>query len=189
MTFTSFYLVCLLGGFALSVLLALSGMSHFHIPGLHHHPIHARSGGSFASAFNLGTIAGFLMWFGAAGLLLSTYSRVWSWLAFVLATGAGLAGATVLFLFLTRVLLAHEQPLLAEDYEMAGVLGTLSYAIREGGTGEVTFSQGGTRRSAAARSEEGVAMAKHTEVVVMRYEKGIAYVRPWNELNETKETI
>jgi hypothetical protein len=56
------------------------------------------------------------------------------------------------------------------------------------------FSQAGVRRAAPARSDDGVEIAKGTEVVVTRYERGVAYVRPWEELtnssaasNEIKE--
>ncbi len=65
---------------------------------------------------------------------------------------------------------------------MVGVLGRLSIPIRAGGTGELIYSQEGTRRVAGARSEDGAAIPKGAEVVVTRYEKGIAYVRPWEEL-------
>ena len=68
------------------------------------------------------------------------------------------------------------------DFEMVGVLGKLSIPIREGGTGELIYSQMGTRRCCGARSDEGCAIAKGTEVVVTRYDKGIAYVRLWEEL-------
>jgi hypothetical protein len=68
------------------------------------------------------------------------------------------------------------------DYEMVGVLGRICSPIREGGTGELIYSQDGARKVSGARSEDGVAIAKGTEVVVTRYEKGIAYVRPWDEL-------
>jgi hypothetical protein len=54
--------------------------------------------------------------------------------------------------------------------------------IREGGTGEIIYSQAGTRRSCGARAEDGSAIAKGTEVVVTRYERGIAYVRLWTEM-------
>jgi hypothetical protein len=33
-----------------------------------------------------------------------------------------------------------------------------------------------------ARSDDGSAVAKGTEVVVTRYDKGIAYVRLWSEM-------
>jgi serine/threonine protein kinase len=44
------------------------------------------------------------------------------------------------------------------------------------------FSQEGSRRSAAARSENGSEIPLDTEVVVTRYEKGIAYVKRWDDL-------
>jgi len=40
-----------------------------------------------------------------------------------------------------------------------------------------------TRRVCGARSEDGSAIAKGTEIVVTRYEKGIAYVRLWSEMS------
>jgi hypothetical protein len=54
--------------------------------------------------------------------------------------------------------------------------------VRPGGTGEIVYSQAGTRRSAGARSESGAAIPRDCEVVVTRYEKGIAFVRPWEEM-------
>jgi hypothetical protein len=67
------------------------------------------------------------------------------------------------------------------------VLGKLAVPIREGGTGELIYSQMGTRRVCGARSETGTAILKGTEVVVTRYEKGIAYVRLWSELSGDPE--
>ncbi len=80
------------------------------------------------------------------------------------------------------MLLPRERVLTAEDTEMTGVLARVSSPIREGGTGEIAYSQGGARRAAAARSDAGPAIARDVEVVVLRYERGIAYVRPWSEL-------
>jgi hypothetical protein len=69
------------------------------------------------------------------------------------------------------------------------VLGTVTSNIRPSGTGEMIFSQAGARRAAPARSEDGLTIEKGTEVVVTRYERGIAYVRPWDELTKpTEET-
>jgi hypothetical protein len=36
-------------------------------------------------------------------------------------------------------------------------------------------------RSAPARSEDGTAIARQEEVFVVRYERGIAYVRRWED--------
>jgi len=76
---------------------------------------------------------------------------------------------------------ADEESLDPADYEMTGVLGRLSIPIRPGGTGELIYSQEGTRRVTGARSEDGEAIPRGSEVMVTRYEKGIAYVRPWED--------
>ena len=43
------------------------------------------------------------------------------------------------------------------------------------------------RRAASVRSEDGQPIAKGIEVVVTRYERGIAYVRTWEEMSEGKK--
>ncbi len=108
------------------------------------------------------------MWVGA-GLLLSVTS--------------GLIGGGIIFLFLSRVLISADENMDPADTEMVGVLGKLCMPIREGGTGELIYAQVGTRRVCGARSEDGSAMAKGAEVVVTRYDKGIAYVRLWSEMS------
>ena len=75
------------------------------------------------------------------------------------------------------------------DYEMVGVLGRVASSIREGGTGEIIYSQAGTRRVCGARADSGQAIAKGDEVVVTRYEKGIAYVRRWEEMAEEGDAL
>lgn len=103
---------------------------------------------------------------------------------------AGLIGAAVVFWFIAKVLLAHEQELDPADYDRVGVLGRVTSSIRQGGTGEIVFSQGGTRQTCGARSESGEALPKGTEIVVTRYEHGIAYVQRWDELSgEQKAAI
>ena len=79
------------------------------------------------------------------------------------------------------VLMADDVALDPADYDMIGVLGHTTITIRSGGTGELVFTQGGTRHVAGARSENGAAIPKGTEVIVTRYEKGIAYVRPFED--------
>jgi len=93
------------------------------------------------------------------------------------------------FLFLTRVLMSEEEDLDPADFEMVGVLGRLSVPIRLGGTGELIYSQAGTRRTCGARAEEACAIPKGSEVVVTRYDKGIAYVRLWSELAGEDDTL
>ena len=196
MTWTDFYLVCFLLGLILSVASFLLGHAHIHFP--HHTGGHGHFGGghghghahadghgekgSELSVFNFGTGAAFLAWFGGAGFLVTRYSALWAWFGLGIAMLSGLAGAAVVFWFVTKVLMASERDLDPADYDPIGALGRLSSLIRAGGTGEMIYSQQGSRRSIAARSEEGVAIPKGTEVVITRYEKGIAYVRRWDEL-------
>ena len=192
MTWSDFYLICFLVGFSLSALALLAGSVHLHLPHVHMHGGGLHAGGHGATArggqpgglswLNFGTIAAFLAWFGGTGFLLEWHYHVSVLIALGVAVLSGVGAAALVFWFLARVLMANETALDAADYEMVGVLGKLSIPIREGGTGELIYSQQGTRRVAGARSEGGIAIAKGTEVVVTRYEKGIAYVRPWEEM-------
>jgi hypothetical protein len=143
--------------------------------------------GGSVSPFNPPTMAAFLAWFGGTGYLLTRYSALAVGLALFIAVVIGFVGGAIVFVFMTRVLMSEEESMDPADYEMVGVLGKLCVSIREGGTGELLYSQMGTRRVCGARSEDGDAIAKGSEVVVTRYEKGIAYVRLWSEMSGEDE--
>jgi hypothetical protein len=195
MTWEGFYLACFGFGFVFAVLGFLGGIldwpfSHF-FHGLHVHVPHpaAHAGASHApghghSAFNFATAMAFLAWFGGVGYLLSSAGHLSGILVLGAAVASGLAGGAIVFVFLTRVLMRHERSLDALDFDMVGVLGRITVPIREGGTGEIVYSQAGTRRSAGARSDLSAGIARGVEVVVTRFERGIAFVRPWEELSE-----
>jgi len=139
--------------------------------------------GTDVSPFNFVTLTAFLAWFGGTGFLITRFSSIWSGLGVLISIAAGCVGAAIVFLFMSRVLIHPEENMDAADYEMVGVLGRTSLPIRAGGTGEIIYSQAGTRRTCGARSEDGGAIDKGVEIVVTRYEKGIAYVRLWEELS------
>jgi len=100
----------------------------------------------------------------------------------ILATLVGLLGAALIFLFVAKVLMAHDYSMDPLDYEMVGVLGKVSSSVRHNGTGEMIFEQDGGRKACAVRSDCGEMLVKGEEVVVTRYENGIAYVRRWEDL-------
>ena len=165
-----------------------------HGPGAHGASGHAAGGNHTAggshttrevsvSPFNPPSIAAFLAWFGGTGYLLTRFSAIWVGSILFVAILAGLVGGAIIFFFLTKVLMSDQEYLDPADFEMVGVLGKLSVPIREGGTGELIYSQMGTRRVCGARSDDGAPIARGTEVVVTRYEKGIAYVRLWSEMS------
>ena len=193
MTWEIFYLVCFLVGVTLSVLSFLGGslhMPHFHLH-VPHGGAHFGGGGHAAGGsgsqmpfLNFGTITSFLTWFGGAGYLLTRYSSLVVAGVLVLAFVAGLLGAMIVFWFVAKLLLKHDRELDPADYEKVGVLARIASPIRAGGTGEIIFSQEGTRQTCGARSENGEALARGTEVIITRYEHGIAYVRRWEEMAE-----
>jgi hypothetical protein len=170
----------------------LPGAAHApsHIPG--HAPAHAAGHGAGQAVhsvpwWNAFSLMIFLCWFGAAGFLLTRYGGFVAGVVLLLAALCGVAGGAIVFFYLTKVLLAHEHELTADETAIIGVVGRISAPIREGGTGEIVYQQLGARRSAPARSEDGIQISKQEEVFVVRYEKGIAYVRRWEELLEDRE--
>ena len=178
------FLVCFLAGLGLSVVSFISGLDkvnmfdhifgHGHHVGGHHH-VRAGKPGSL-STFNMAALTAFLAWFGGGGVVVDQLTS-WS-IEFVtvaaLAAGAFGGGAVNRFL---RTLIRSERPL--ESVPLYGTIGKITVPIREGGTGEVVFTRGGTRHVSAARTEDGRPIAKGSEVLITREERGIAYVRTW----------
>lgn len=206
-----FYLVCFVVGVTLTVLAFLGGGWHVphvnvHTPTIHVHTPHVHvplpQGGQVAAGsphgvpapgaempfLNFGTIAAFLVWFGGAGYLLTRYSTWVVSVTLLVAVVIGLVGANIIFWFVAKLLMKHDRELDPADYERVGVLGRITSPIRAGGTGEMIFSQEGTRNTCGARSESGEALERDTEVIITRYEKGIAYVRRWEEMAERQES-
>jgi membrane protein implicated in regulation of membrane protease activity len=177
------YLLCFILGLTLSILSIFGGLGRVHFGHLHFGHAHAQANHAGGlSAINGFTLPAFLCWFGGAGYLLKNYSPLLGSVALLLAAVAGLVGGGIIYAVLFKFLLPRERVLQAEDTRMDGVVGRVSDEIRPGGIGEILFSQTGARRGAPARSESGEAIARGTEVVVLRYAKGIAYVTPLEEM-------
>ncbi|HTV08926.1 MAG TPA: NfeD family protein [Candidatus Aquilonibacter sp.] len=187
------YLTCFGIGLVLSLLAFFSGFGHLHIGHLRLHTGHHAAGhhggslkgggakGPHTSPLNGFTVVAFLCWFGGTGYLLHHGSLFSNALVLLLSMLSGLAGAAVVFWFLSRVLLAKEKTLEAADTDIVGVVGKLSGGISNNGVGEMLYSQNGSRWSAVVRSEDGSAIERGAEVIVMRRAKGVAYVRRWDE--------
>jgi hypothetical protein len=183
MNWESFYLGVFVFGLLMTVLSLFVGHVHvpFHLP----HAMHFHGG--HIGPVNTTTLVVFLTWFGATGYLVTHYHSVAAALALTAAIIAGFIGAALMYVSVIRTFMMNERALREEDFDMTGVLGRISNPIREhGGTGELIYTQQGTRRSCGARTEDGVRVDRGTEVVVMRYEKGIAWVRPWDDLHDDK---
>jgi hypothetical protein len=189
MSWSDFYLFCFLLGFSLSVMSFLAGAIHLHLPFKWHFPVHgghhAASGrakaGGHISWFNASSVLAFLAWFGGTGYLMTKYSRAVTILILGSAAFAGLAAGWLVFQFLLKLVGPQDEPLRQEDRRVEGALAVISMPIRANGTGEIIFPVGGVRRCSGARTEDGNAIEKGAEVVIERYEKGIAYVKRWDE--------
>lgn len=195
MTWEGFYLICFGVGLVFSILAFLTGLGHLHLGGhipIHHgfsighitggHGVHGGGVGQSVSLWNGFTLTAFLCWFGGAGYLLTRYGSFLVSVVLVLATLSGLVGGALIFLFMAKVIAPHEHELTEEETAMPGVVGRVSAAIRPQGIGEIVFIQLGALCSAPARAEDGSAIEKDEEVYVLRYERGIAYVRRWEDL-------
>jgi len=188
MTWANFYIICFAVGLAFSLLsFFTAGVRwHLHLPHLPHAlhgPIpHGPGAGAHVgtakggargqtgqvSPFNFVTFAAFLAWFGGTGYLLSRFWTIWFAMGLGIALLSGVTGAGIIYLFLSKVLMSEEENLDPADYEMTGVLGRTSVPIRQGGTGEIIYSQAGTRKTCGARAEDNTAIAKGAEVIVTR---------------------
>ena len=119
------YLTCFAVGLVLSVVSFLTGTAHLHIG--HFHFGHAHGAGAKAhhamSIFNAFSLMAFLCWFGGTGYLLHRYGMFAASVVLGFAVLSGTAGASLLFWFLTRVIMPHERTLEPADTEMVGVLG------------------------------------------------------------------
>jgi membrane protein implicated in regulation of membrane protease activity len=197
------YLLCFAIGFLWSMASLLMGSFrvHGHAMHGHSHVIHtghgshgghahvshggshaqANAGGFFDHLLNVNSLAIFLAWFGGCGYLLTRHTGFAFWAALFASALVGFAGAVVLAAFL-RFLYRHERVLDPFDYDMVGVLGHVSCVIRPSGTGEILFARDSARKLACARSDDGREIPRGAEVIVTRYEKGIAYVRTWDAM-------
>jgi membrane protein implicated in regulation of membrane protease activity len=206
MNWETFFLVCFVVGFSFSVLSFVGGLhrfhlhlhmpKHLHVGGFGHgavhaagaahgagHAGHAKAGsGAHFSFINPMTMAAFLTWFGGTGYLLVHLRHIWIFAGLVVAILAGAIAASIVFGFVAKFLMANDQDNDPLDYDMIGVLGRISVPVRIDGTGEIIYEQLGVRKPCAAKSDLGEVLAKGQEVVVTRYERGIAYVRRWDDL-------
>ena len=196
---TTTFIVCFIAGLGLSAVSFVSGLQHvtvfdniFHGIVHSHRALHlpnaVRHSGltrSKSSMINAAAITAFLTWFGGGGLLLERLTPLASWLVTSGAVVIGLSGGALIN---TAINALARRESIAQSLTMTGVVAKVVMPIRErDGTGEIVFTHAGTRRVSAARGDRGQAIDKGTEVIVTRYERGIAYVATWNELTELEE--
>ncbi len=138
------------------------------------------------SPLNVPTVMASLTWFGGSGYIYRNSLGFDGATSLVFAVCTALVGGWLLFIILSRVLWAGQtMPMRRADYFLPGTHARVVSSIAAGGTGEIVFIKGGSRRVEGARSEDGTPLPKGIEVVIARYEKGLAYVQPLTGLSDT----
>ncbi|HWI55125.1 MAG TPA: NfeD family protein [Desulfobacteria bacterium] len=195
---TSVFAICFFIGLLFSLISVIGGAGHFighsgvntgHAGHFHAGDSHHSGSGDVGegiSFLNLSSLTVFITWFGAIGFSLRLYGGLGLWLVLILACIGGLIGAYIVYVFLVKFLLrGQSKPLNQADTYMPGTVAKVTSQINAGGAGEIVYVQLGTRRSCGAKAVDSSFIAKGTKVVVLKYERGIAFVKPCPELDDT----
>jgi membrane protein implicated in regulation of membrane protease activity len=187
----TFFLAC----FAIGLLFTVASfvLGGLHAPAHVGHDLghggHVGHGGTGSTPLlNGSSLVGGLTWFGAAGYILVRLGWFSLPVALIAAIAVGALGWYVIARYLGMIL-KGEVEMDPDDYRLEGTLGKLSAAIPSGGTGEVMFEKGGTRRSESARALGGAAIPRGAEVVITAYRDGFATVQPWGEFVAAREAL
>ena len=188
---TSFFVGCFAFGLLFSVATFLLGAfggtgSHGVAHGLmggvtgSHASAHAHGhSANDVSPFSASTLSAFLTWFGGAGYLLMRYSPLAALAVTLTALVFGAIGGALFFAAIARYIVPRLTVMNPEDFRVQGAVARVTSTIQSGGIGEIVYTLGSTRHADGARSESGHIIERGTQVVVLRMEKGIAYVEPW----------
>ena len=144
--------------------------------GVHHgHPDNA--GPLHAS---LVAILVFLTWLGGVGFVLRRAAD-WPLLAALpIAAILGVGVGAVVQLAVRKLSNSAGSVLEPEQFRLPGTLGRVTSSIRPDGTGEVIYEQGGVRHAVAARSSGKQALPRGTEIVILRFDRGVATVEAFD---------
>jgi hypothetical protein len=152
----------------------MSGLTSWHTST----PAHG-AGTNHVSPLSLSTLSAFLTWFGGAGYLLTRYSALAALAVTLAAFVIGLLGGALFFTAIARYIVPRLTVLHPEDFRVQGAVARVTSTIQPDLIGEIVYTLGGTRHADGARSESGELIERGTPVVILRIEKGIAYVEPW----------
>jgi membrane protein implicated in regulation of membrane protease activity len=155
------------------------------VPGVHfghgHSGVHGHANGSHGShdsdvnMFNLSTILVFVTWFGGVAYLLRNGFSLPTLAGVAGGIAGGVIGAMIVYRFL-RLIKGQETYLDASQERLSGSIARVTTPIRDGGTGEIVYELNGVRQVSAARTAAGTMLPRGTEVIVLKRERGIAFV-------------
>lgn len=127
-------------------------------------------------------LAAAALWFGGVGLIVERFG---SGPALILAVVAAIVGAAIVRAIAGAFDRAGTPPLVLSG---EGAIGLVNAQIRPGAPGEVLYTLEGLSRSTAARSVDDEFIPRGTEVVIVRRDRGMAWVSPLVPL-DTKRPV
>lgn len=152
------------------------------------HGGHGHSSNGFLDGmFNVSSLLAFITWFGGVGYIARNNLGLSTWLALLIGLVGGIVGGAVVTWVLKKLLGDGSETMDPKDWEQVGVLGRVSSSIRAQGYGEIVYEQNGIRQVASARAAGEHPIPRNTEVVVLRVERGVAIVEPFDELLRAHE--
>jgi membrane-bound ClpP family serine protease len=179
------YTICLAVGLIFTIVSAVAG----HLfgghdggdvgTGGHAEAGYDSSGVPGISFFSPTVLASFVTAFGACGLILSRVEATKSvWISAPVSAVAGLLIAFGAFLMFNKLFQATQSSSEARVSSLLGQSATTVGSIPEGGVGEIAYVRGGSRYTAPARTESGVAVASGRPVKITRIVGSQFYVEP-----------
>ncbi len=169
------YLFCLVVGFVFVVASAMMGHlfggAHGHVGGSGGH---AEAGGDSSDApgvsiFSPIIMAAFVTAFGAFGLVLSEIDATKRpFISAPLALVGAFIVALALVGVLRKVVRASDSSSESKVSSLPGCVATVISGIPAGGVGEIAYVQGGSRYTAPAREEDGLAVGNGKSVTITR---------------------
>ncbi|HUK83248.1 MAG TPA: NfeD family protein [Verrucomicrobiae bacterium] len=186
------YLICLLLGLFYGIFAGLFSLVGGH-SGVHHgiegaghtadevsqmgHEPGTIDSGVHMTPFNPVVIAIFLVSFGGTGLA-SMQLFNWHLVSLAVAAPSGFVLAAITFAIFERMFSATQGSSEPTQQEAIGKEAEVITPIPENGLGEIAYTRRGSRFTAAARSESGAAIPKHSVVTVTRVVGNMFHVKP-----------
>jgi hypothetical protein len=133
------------------------------------------------SPFNAMTISAFLTWFGGSGVLLHYYLLIPALPDDLISTLSGIIGGGIVFWGMGKLYTIGDQPMDPSLSDKAGNMAKVSAGIPANGVGEVSYDRDGSPFVSAARSVDGEEIAKGVQVVILKHEKGMTWVQPYEK--------
>lgn len=138
-----------------------------------------------APYMNLPALAGLMVVFGAVGYLLVRNTELASLRIALIAVGSGVAGWIGMSLLMAKWALRPGEPnALDAAEEIQGQLAQVVDPIAAGKPGSIRYERNGEKHDAPAREIGGDSLPRGAEVVIDRFEDGLAVVEDWASVEQ-----